>query len=408
MSLDELMEAGPEQADTAGGGGGAPDWAADIDPFPTEPTLAFEVNEPGMTTAFDPVTVSTANHLCAALVDLTGDPAMPSYTGINDEEIVFAGSLLKICAMYAAFALRAQVQAFVDAAAANGASVIPPDITSAIETGVEAEAARLVSQTLGDELWQQSGCDIPQTRPDSRLLCRWARSISRRPRRPLTDAQIDAVGEFGAPQGSFHEWMRSMLRWSNNTAASKCILALGYFYLNGSLAQAGFFDASAGGLWLSADYGGHDWVRTAAERQSNAAGQELTPRWATAQGRRRSNITATAAQIARLLTLIAQDNLVDATASGEMRALMDVTSGGIGSYAKAALDAVGRVPRRSPPRSASATTASAMTARSSSVPWTGRICATSPSASARRQTASAWTSPISSSCSTRPSSRRNA
>jgi hypothetical protein len=68
----------------------------------------------------------------------------------------------------------------------------------------------------------------------------------------------------------------------------------------------------------------------------------LAPRWATAQRRQRSNITATAARIASFLTLLAQDRLIDATASQEMRALMDVTGGGIGSYAKAALDAVGR------------------------------------------------------------------
>ncbi|MCA1849875.1 MAG: serine hydrolase, partial [Acidobacteria bacterium] len=129
----------------------------------------------------------------------------------------------------------------------------------------------------------------------------------------------------------------------NNTAASKCILALGYFYLNGALAQAGLFDAATDtGLWLSADYDSQDWVRTEAERQSNAAGMLLTPRWATAQRRRRSNITATAAQVARFITLLAQDNLVDTPASYEMRMLMNVTAGGIDSYAKNALDTVGR------------------------------------------------------------------
>jgi hypothetical protein len=30
------------------------------------------------------------------------------------------------------------------------------------------------------------------------------------------------------PRGRFHDWMHSMLRWSN-TAAAKCILAVGYF-----------------------------------------------------------------------------------------------------------------------------------------------------------------------------------
>ncbi|MFO1206942.1 MAG: serine hydrolase [Burkholderiales bacterium] len=341
MALDELLEADADHADTAGGGGAGPDWAADIDPFPTEPTVAFEVNEPAMTSAFDPVTVSTANHLCAALVDLTGNPTMPPYAGINDEEVIFAGSLVKICALYAAFALRAQVQVFVDAAVANSAPITPPDITRAIEQAWKPRLRALFPARSTTSFGNNQDVTFPRLdeifvfSPDGRVD--FARATP-----PLADAQIDAVGEFGAPQGGFHDWMRSMLRWSNNTAASKCILALGYFYLNGSLARAGFFDAGSGGLWLSADYGGHDWVRTATEKQGNAAGQELAPRWAAAQGRRLSNITATASQLARFLTLMAQDQLVDATASAEMRALMDVTSGGIGSYAKAALDAAAR------------------------------------------------------------------
>ena len=330
-----------EEPAGVGGGGGA-DWAADIDPFPAEPTVAFHVDDPDMTSAFDPVTVSTANHLCAALVDLTGDPAMPPYVGLNDEEMIFAGSLPKICAMYAAFALRAQVQTFVDAAAANGTSVVVPGITGEIEKAWKPKLRALFPTRPATSFGNNQDMTFPKLdriltiSPDG--VVDFARATP-----PLTDAQIDGVGEFGAPQGMFHEWMRSMLRWSNNTAASRCILALGYFYLNGSLAQAGLFDAAAStGLWLSADYEGHDWVRTEPEQRTNAAGMPLAPRWATAQRRQRSNITATAAQIARFMTLLAQDRLVDATASQEMRALMDVTAGGIGSYAKAALDEVGR------------------------------------------------------------------
>jgi Beta-lactamase enzyme family len=161
----------------------------------------------------------------------------------------------------------------------------------------------------------------------------------------LTDAKIDEIGEFGAPQGMFHEWMRSMLRWSNNAAASKCILALGYFYLNGALARAGLFDvATSKGLWLSADYKSHDWVKTDAQQKANAAGPLLTPGWATAQRRRRSNITATAAQVARFMTLLALNKLVDPRASDEMRALMKADAGGLGSDANDALHEVGRDP----------------------------------------------------------------
>ena len=85
-------------------------------------------------------------------------------------------------------------------------------------------------------------------------------------------------------------------------------------------------------------------MKTETERQANAAGQPLAPRWATAQRRRRSNITATAAQVARFMTLLAQGKLVDPTASRAMCALMKADAGGLGSDANDALRRAGRVP----------------------------------------------------------------
>jgi V8-like Glu-specific endopeptidase len=332
-----------------GGGGPVASWAAAIDPFPVTPTLAFHANEPAMVTAFASVTTSAVHHPCAALVDLTGNPTTPPYAGLNDDEMVFCGSMLKVCAMYAAFALRAQVQKFVDAAAANGAPVVPLAVTEEIEKAwkpkLQAAFPTLPSESFGNK----QDITFPQLEkiltflPDGRVDFARAAPV-------MTNARLDRAGEFGVPEGRFHDWMRLMMRWSNNTAASHCILALGYFYINAALAQAGFFDsATSNGLWVSADYAKHDWVRTLAEKNANAAGQPLTQRWATAQGRMRSNLTATAAQTARLLTLMAQDKLVDATASQEMRTLMQAAiecvpgaKCGIGSYVKDALDGARR------------------------------------------------------------------
>ena len=324
------------------GGGGVAHWAAGIDPFPAAPALKFELADPDMVAAFAPVTTGRVKHLCAAVVDLTGDPATPPYAGLNDQEMVFVGSMLKIAAMYAAFALRSQVQAFVDAARANGASVVPPGITGEIEKAWKPKL-RAGFPSLSEESFRNRQ-DI--TFPQLEKIFTFSSTGKvefRRASPAMADADLDRAGELGSPEGSFHDWMRLMLRWSNNVAASKCILALGYFYINGALAQAGFFQSS-NGLWLSADYQRHDWVKTLAEKNANAAGPPLTPRWAKAQGRRRSNITATAAQTARFMTLLAQGKLVDATASREMRTLMQSAiacaphaSCGIGSYVKDAL-----------------------------------------------------------------------
>jgi hypothetical protein len=310
-------------------------WAAGIDSFPAKPAVTFDVSDERMKKAFAPVTVSTAMPVCTALVDLTGDPAMPPYAGVYNQEMIFAGSLPKICVMYAAFALRARVQAFVDAAGANGAPVVPPGITSAIENAWKPKLRALFQGRPTTSFGNKQDVTFPKLdqiltfSPDGKVDFKRATPS-------LTDAKIDEIGEFGAPQGMFHERMRSMLRWSNNAAASNCILALGYIYLNGALARAGLFDGK--GLWC------HDWVTTDAQRKANAAGPLLTPRWATAQRRRRSNITATAAQVARFMTLLAKNKLVDATASHEMRALVKADAGGLGSDANDALRRVGRDP----------------------------------------------------------------
>lgn len=149
----------------------------------------------------------------------------------------------------------------------------------------------------------------------------------------LTDADLDNIGENGAPQGKYRDWMRLMLRWSNNAAASNCIRPLSYPYINGVLASAGFFDGSAG-LWMSGDYEGHDWQ----SGSGNPAGQLLTARWATLQKRSKSNFTATALQVARFMTLLAQGNLVDLASSADMVSIM-TGADGIGSYIAIGLDA---------------------------------------------------------------------
>ena len=333
-------------------GNGVAPWQATVDPLPSPPTVAFHVNDKRMVDAFAPVLTSPVRHLCAALVDLTGNPLAPPYVGMNDEEMVFAGSMVKAVTMYVAFALRARVQAFVDAAAANGVPVVAPGIIAEIEKAWKPKVQGLFPSRPTTSYGNRMDMTFPKL---DRIFTFSAggKVDFTGAAAALTDAQLDRAGEFGIPRGGFHDWMRLMLRWSNNTAASYCTLALGYFYLNGALEQAGFFDsATENGLWLSADYARHDWVSTEAEKKANAAGKLLSPRWATAQRRSRSNVTATAAQAARFMTLLAQGRLVEADANhpdpnGEMRTMMQAAvrcvprgSCGIGSYVKDALSGV--------------------------------------------------------------------
>ncbi|WP_157370741.1 serine hydrolase [Vulgatibacter incomptus] len=338
-----------------GGGGGAamgggaapvpvPAWADAIDPFPPPGVVNLVRNDPSMTTAFAPVTVSTANHLCAGLADVTGAPASAAFAGLHEEEMVFVGSLMKLCVMYAAFALRERVQAFVDAAKANGEPFAAPAIFGVIENAWRPKLKAMFPTKSTTSFGNNQDVTVPKF--DRIFTVSPTGVVDFSITSPMvSDASIDAVGENGAPTGLFHEWMRTMMRWSNNQAASNCILALGYFYLNGVLARSGYFDAATSkGLWISGDYDGHDWVRNAAEKASNAAGIALTPRWATAQGRSKSNFVGNALQVSRLLTAMANGKLLSSSSSTEMRALMNQMGGGIGSYARTALTAVGRAP----------------------------------------------------------------
>ncbi|MFC7476058.1 serine hydrolase [Dankookia sp. GCM10030260] len=310
-----------------------------VDPFPTSAVpLGFVTNDAALTSGMAALAdLPGFMVLCAGLVDLTGDPDQPPYAGLADGEMLYAGSLLKVCALYAAFELRARVRQHVAEAIDAGTATDMPGW----EKPVFAALLRAWQPALAEVMPK-----LPATPPNlGRLFAVTPDGdVDFTAADPaLTDAEIDAVGEFGTPRGGYRDWLRSMLRWSNNAAASRCILGLGYPFIAGTLRGAALIDADmANGLWLSGDYLGHDWVpNAAAGAQANAAGRPLSPRWATAQKRQRSNFTATAAQVATLMTLLAKDLLVDQAASQEMRDLMTGAEG-IGSYIGGTLAQDGR------------------------------------------------------------------
>ena len=336
-----------------------PDWATGIGPFPPPPAIDFDTADAGMATAFATVTAHNPTNLCVALVDLTGNPPKPRYAGINDQDMLYPGSMLKIVAMYAAFALKKQVQAFLDAAAANHASIAANDILPIIDAAWRPALKSKFASTRPETAFNLPHQDIVM--PQLAQIFDVAAGQATFKKDPgITDKQIDYDGEFTVT-GRFADWMRSMIRWSSDPATAKVVDALGFFYINAAVADAGFFQPSSDfdgtGLWLSADYEGHDWVATLAEKKRNAAGPKLTDRWAKAQqddghDRVRGNITATAFQTAKFMTLMATDKLVDGDVDSnqKMRGLLASAiehsavskQDGIGSYFKDAFDTDGR------------------------------------------------------------------
>jgi hypothetical protein len=272
--------------------------------------------------------------LCGAVVDVTGNPATPPYAGHNDTDMLYVGSLAKIYSAYVAFELKKRVEM-------QAKSMITQGLSTA-KAGWEKKVFDVLKKGWQPKL-NAAFPSLPSGFPKftDMFVLSAAGDVTFAEASPaITDADLDAIGEFGNPKGKYRDWMRLMLRWSNNTAASKTILPLSYPYINGVLGSAGFFDKAAkAGLWLSGDYMGHDW----APGGGNPAGQPLTVRWAKAQGRTKSNFTGTSFQVARFMTALAQGKLADAASSADM---VSITTGadGIGSYIGGALASA------SPPR----------------------------------------------------------
>jgi Beta-lactamase enzyme family len=342
----ESESSDPDFERQVGGGAGA------VDPFPRHPyVLSLKMTNERFiacaeTVENDPLT----KPMCGAVADVTGNPDLPAFYAHNPVDMLYVGSLAKIYPMYVAFELRKRVEEQARDMIKLGLSTSTPGwerkVFAALEKAWKPKLKAPFRTTLPETMPKFS--EIVVLAPTGTASLVEASFVENNP--PLTDADLDLPPphpkadhppispEFKTPPGKFYDWMRLMLRWSNNEAASKCIRALGYSYINGVLGAAGFFDQRARvGLWMSGDYLGNDWL------PGNRAGPPLTPRWARLQARATTNFAGTAFQVARLLTLLAQGRLVDRDSSTKMLGIMTGVAG-IGSYIRGGL--AGATPAR--------------------------------------------------------------
>jgi hypothetical protein len=300
-----------------------------VEPFPSDavpflgPATEFDPTMraalPGIVKGKVPAGKSAElNENAGAVVDLTDDTGggMPPYFGLNDEEMLYPGSLVKIGAMYAAFELRSRVERQVRATMNAGT----------INIQKPGGWTNLVNKVIADieAAWgPKLAADFPDKPKDGFPQLRTILGF-----RSDGDV-IFSPGSVTDPDGGFDDWLSNMVIHSRKDAAGRVIRALGFPYINGVLAGAGFFErSSSSGIWLSGDFEGRDW------QTNNRAGQKLTKRWARAQRRTQSNFTATAYSVAALLTALARGQLVDKQSSAKMLRLMD---GGTVSFVKDAL-----------------------------------------------------------------------
>ena len=302
-----------------------------VDPFPSQPyVLGREMtNQEFINCASVVESDPDTSEMCGAVADLTGDPELPVFYAHNPLDMLYVASLVKIYPFYVAFELRRRVQQQTREMIKLGLSTATagwerqvfaalekawkPKLKAAFPAfpeGMPKFADIFVLSPTGEVKFAQS--DPPLTNADLDF-----RPPNSKPGRPPISP------EYKTPPGKFLDWMRLMLRWSNNEAASKCIRALSYPYINGVLGGAGFFDSKTrAGLWLSGDYLGNDWLK------ADGAAQPLSPRWARLQARRVTNFGGNALQVARMMMFIAR--------SPEMISLMTGVDG-IGSYIREGL-----------------------------------------------------------------------
>jgi hypothetical protein len=171
--------------------------------------------------------------------DGTGPPCVMA--SFRPTENHYTASLAKVHAMYAAFQLRETLRAI------------------AVELGARATTTNLISLArpyLDPLILAQAGPILRNATLDPRS------------RSPVTTDKIlpsytgfDIVSASAGPgvtvnfTASYQRSLEKMIIESDDAEATTCIHNIGYGYLNGALASAGFFDTSLqNGLWLAGDY----------------------------------------------------------------------------------------------------------------------------------------------------------
>jgi V8-like Glu-specific endopeptidase len=289
-----------------------------------------------------------------ALVDLTKDPSAPDFAGWNHKTQTYPASMAKLIPMLAAFQLRSDLKAIQSTLGGAAAADVFAEARKqwvATQSPPSGASVAAVSGDLGRQgdlaTWKGKPIALPanSTLPNLEIIFGTGtgipfKSIPLGFPGPTACAdcdefvQLERVERFedgGDRKRGFVQRQKLMIGFSNNKAATSCIVDIGFPYIASVLIQTGLWDPMrGGGLWLGAGYGGPNWL-------ANPVGG--------------GTVTATAGALAALLTLIARDLAVDAASSAAMRALFKkgaypgaYTRSGFRDGLNAELERLGRTP----------------------------------------------------------------
>ncbi|MFI0366922.1 hypothetical protein ACH35V_03530 [Actinomadura sp. 1N219] len=231
------------------------------------------------------------DRLALMVVLLTGHEGQDDHpwAGVRTDEEHYSASLLKVAAMYAAFDLRSSADELIAPTGLTAWPAIEAELTAAFDPEIDARTPALISDP---------GLS-PRLRPQDR------------DRKPDYSAVLKPgtgpvfVVDFTPGQLSAFQ---DMIVGQHNPGATTTIHGLGYPYLNGKLADDGFFDSSNNkGVWLAGDFTNEaDWPSARIDSENDELVAQAT----------------TVEHFARMLTLLFDDRLIGPTSNNEMRDLM--------------------------------------------------------------------------------------
>ena len=223
------------------------------------------------------------DQLALMVVCLTGFAGTNNHpwASIRDTEEHYSASLLKVAAMYAAFDLRAKANQLATDISFGGPAgwlTLEPALRVQFDAEITAHTPPLIASS------SELGAADKVRRPDYRAML------------DVTNGPTWAVDFSAAQKLAFED----MIVQQNNPGATTTIHGLGYPYLNGKIADDGFFSNGAG-MWLAGDYAGN-WPAARITSLNDGPVAQAT----------------TARDLARMFTLLFTNRLISKQSCAEM------------------------------------------------------------------------------------------
>lgn len=216
-------------------------------------------------------------------VDESTSPSIFKHAGFRENEMHYSASLLKVAAMYAAYELRRAANNFAHSSTANDPAELFAQLGASVDPLIE-NAVSLISNTPNIQRWMK----LPKYQNIFDVV-------------PLGVDGFEFIFS-----DSFFSNMKDMIVRSDNSAAGKCVEQLGYSWINGVLANGGFFNPeTVTGIWLAGTFT-QSWPYVRVSSVNDGPVAQAT----------------TTFDLANLYALIFQRTLVDSTSCDAMLALI--------------------------------------------------------------------------------------